>query len=92
MVIAGDMMFQDRKFDLNQLLNFRHSKPDGDLAMFYELASWEKVNTRGVVEVCPFSNRILKFLEKPNEGETKSRNASVVFYCFRASTLHFLNR
>ena len=51
---------QDRKFDLSQLINFRKEKSDGDLAMYYELDSWEMPNTRGMVEVCPFSNRILK--------------------------------
>eukprot|EP00095_Tigriopus_kingsejongensis_P007749 snap_masked-scaffold815_size93432-processed-gene-0.11 protein:Tk07749 transcript:snap_masked-scaffold815_size93432-processed-gene-0.11-mRNA-1 annotation:"glucuronokinase 1-like" len=87
LVIAGDILFQDQKFDLTQVTNFHANKSDGDLAIYYELHDHETIDTRGMVEVCPFTNRILKFLEKPDEHETTSRNASVPFYCFRASTL-----
>ena len=36
--------------------------------------------------------RIIKFLEKPSEGETKSRLASVVFYCFRHATFDYVTQ
>ena len=42
--------------------------------------------------MCPFTGRVLRFLEKPSEEETKSRKASVVFYCFRAQTVHLLEK
>lgn len=84
------ILLQDDKFDMNQLLNFLYSKSDGDVAIFYELESWENPSTRGVVEVCPFSNKILKFFEKPQSKETSSRKASVGFYLFRASTLPYV--
>ena len=92
MVIAGDMMFQDQKFDLSQLINYRRSKPDGDLAIYYELEPEESIRSRGIVEVDPFSNSILKFLEKPRNEETSSRFGSVVFYCFRGETLPLVQK
>ncbi len=33
-----------------------------------------------------------RFYEKPKENETTSRNASVVFYCFRESTLPYIEK
>lgn len=35
--------------------------------------------------------RIQRFLEKPEEGVTTSRLASVVFYCLRKETLSYLS-
>lgn len=87
MVIAGDILFQDQKFDLAQVTNFHGTKSDGDLAIYYELGDDEKIESRGIIEVCPFTNRIVRFLEKPNPDETSSRNASVPFYCFRPDNL-----
>lgn len=93
LVIAGDMMFQEHRFDLSQLVNFRQSKSDqGDVAIYYEMDDKESQSSRGIVEICPFSGRILKFFEKPKENETESRNASVVFYCFRASSLAYIEK
>ncbi|XP_071527133.1 uncharacterized protein [Panulirus ornatus] len=86
LVIAGDMLFQDSKFDIAQVIDYFHRKPDGDLAIYYEMEKSEHTTSRGIVEVCPKSNRILKFLEKPLPEETESRNASVVFYTFRSDT------
>ena len=78
---------QDQKFDLTQVTNYFSSKADGDVAIYYELNDTEAVSSRGIVEICPSSNRITKFLEKPSQELTSSRNASVVFFCMRASTI-----
>ncbi|KAK8403266.1 hypothetical protein O3P69_000414 [Scylla paramamosain] len=90
LIIAGDMVFQDSKFDIAQVVDYFSHKPDGDLAIYYEMEENESTTSRGLVEVCPESNRILKFLEKPSPEETASRNASVVFYTFRSSTIQML--
>ena len=50
----------------------------------------EEVSTRGIIEICPFSNRVIRFLEKPSNGDTESRNASVVFYLLRHETQQFI--
>ncbi|XP_030632900.1 glucuronokinase with putative uridyl pyrophosphorylase [Chanos chanos] len=90
MVIAGDMLCADQNFDIAQVLRFFRSK-SGELAIYYELEEGEKISSRGIVEVCPDTHRITRFLEKPQEGETTSRLASVVFYCLRKSTLPYLS-
>ena len=83
--------FQDQKFDIGHLAKYFQSKrADGDLAIYYELEPQERVETRGILEVCPFSKRISRFLEKPKPDETTSRNASVVFYFFRSQTRKFI--
>ncbi|CAL4069800.1 unnamed protein product [Meganyctiphanes norvegica] len=87
LVIAGDMMFQDHKFNMVQVVEYFNGKADGDLAIYYEMHEQESTSTRGIVEVCPQSHRILRFLEKPSANETSSRNASVVFNLFRSSTI-----
>ncbi len=45
-----------------------------------------------MLELCPFTGRVLRFLEKPSEGETSSRKASVVFYCLRAQTVRLVEK
>uniref|UniRef100_A0A6Q2XCR0 Uncharacterized protein n=1 Tax=Esox lucius TaxID=8010 RepID=A0A6Q2XCR0_ESOLU len=90
MVIAGDMLCADQNFDIAQVLRFFRSKP-GELAIYYELEQGEKSSSRGIVEVCPETHRLTCFLEKPQEGMTTSRLASVVFYCIRKGTLHYLS-
>ncbi|XP_066566615.1 glucuronokinase with putative uridyl pyrophosphorylase isoform X2 [Amia ocellicauda] len=91
MVIAGDMLCADQNFDIAQVLRFFRSKP-GDLAIYYEMEEGESSTSRGIVEVCPESHRIMHFLEKPAAGVTGSRLASVVFYCLRSQTLPCLAR
>lgn len=88
MVVAGDMMFQDQKFDMNHIMKYFQSKRnEGDLAIYYELDQCESVSTRGILEICPFTNHVTKFIEKPQGSEeTTSRNASVVFYFLRHQT------
>ncbi|KAM6959254.1 glucuronokinase with putative uridyl pyrophosphorylase [Aplochiton taeniatus] len=86
MVIAGDMLCADQNFDIAQVIRFFKSMP-GDLAIYYELEEGEKRSSRGIVEVCPETHRVVRFLEKPQGGVTESRLASVVFYCFRSDTL-----
>uniref|UniRef100_A0A3B3Q8U4 Glucuronokinase with putative uridyl pyrophosphorylase n=1 Tax=Paramormyrops kingsleyae TaxID=1676925 RepID=A0A3B3Q8U4_9TELE len=91
MVIAGDMLCSDQNFDIAQVLRFFRSKP-GDLAIYYVLEEGERSCSRGIVEVCPDTHRITRFLEKPEEGLTASRLASVVFYCLRRVTLPRLSQ
>ncbi|RXG60477.1 putative glucuronokinase 2 [Armadillidium vulgare] len=86
-VIAGDMLFQDCKFEMSQVLEFFRHKSDGDVAIYYEMHESESTLSRGIVEVCSETKRIMKFLEKPKATQTNSRYASVVFYCFRPLTL-----
>uniref|UniRef100_A0A671UDZ3 Glucuronokinase with putative uridyl pyrophosphorylase n=1 Tax=Sparus aurata TaxID=8175 RepID=A0A671UDZ3_SPAAU len=90
MVIAGDMLCADQNFDVAQVIRFFRSKP-GELIIYYELEESEKSSSRGIVEVCPDTHRITRFLEKPQEGLTDSRLASVVFYCIQRDTLSHLS-
>ncbi|XP_068098245.1 uncharacterized protein [Hyperolius riggenbachi] len=89
MVIAGDMLCADQSFDMAQVQKFFKLK-GGELAIYYELEEGESPSSRGIVEVCPNTHRITRFFEKPQEGETTSRLASVVFYCFQRHTLSTL--
>uniref|UniRef100_A0A8D3B346 Glucuronokinase with putative uridyl pyrophosphorylase n=1 Tax=Scophthalmus maximus TaxID=52904 RepID=A0A8D3B346_SCOMX len=89
-VIAGDMLCADQNFDIAQVIRFFRSKP-GELIIHYELEESEKSSSRGIVEVCPDTNRITRFSEKPQSGLTASRLASVVFYCIQRDTLSFLS-
>ncbi|XP_055369831.1 glucuronokinase with putative uridyl pyrophosphorylase isoform X2 [Betta splendens] len=89
-VIAGDMLCADQNFDIAQVIRFFRSKP-GELIVYYELEESEKSSSRGIVEVCPDTHRICRFLEKPQEGLTESRLASVVFYCIQRNTLSCLS-
>ncbi|XP_069803268.1 uncharacterized protein [Dendropsophus ebraccatus] len=86
MVIAADMLCADQNFDMAQVLKFFRLK-EGELAIYYEMEEGECPSSRGIVEVCPDSHRITRFYEKPRPGETSSRMASVVFYCFQRQTL-----
>uniref|UniRef100_A0A4W3GXF7 Glucuronokinase with putative uridyl pyrophosphorylase n=2 Tax=Callorhinchus milii TaxID=7868 RepID=A0A4W3GXF7_CALMI len=86
LVVAGDMLCEDLNFDISEVIKFFKFKK-GELAIYYEMEEGEKSETRGIVEVCPCTNRITKFYEKPSPNITQSRLASVVFYCFRAETL-----
>ena len=85
-VVAGDMLFEDQNFDVGQVMKYFQHK-DGNLAIYYEMEKGEDTRSRGIVEVDPLTNRIVKFFEKPDRGQTDSRLASVVFYCFRQETL-----
>ncbi|XP_029699838.1 glucuronokinase with putative uridyl pyrophosphorylase [Takifugu rubripes] len=90
MVIAGDMLSADQNFDVAQVIRFFRSKP-GELMIYYELEEGESSSSRGIVEVCPDTHRITRFLEKPEGGLTASRLASVVFYCIRRNSLSHLS-
>ncbi|XP_061537169.1 glucuronokinase with putative uridyl pyrophosphorylase isoform X5 [Phycodurus eques] len=90
MVIAGNMLCEDQNFDLAQVIRFFRSKP-GELIIYYEMEEGGISTSRGIVEVCPDSHRITRFLEKPWEGLTSSCLTSVVFYCIRKETLPFLS-
>uniref|UniRef100_A0A3B3UCK5 Glucuronokinase with putative uridyl pyrophosphorylase n=1 Tax=Poecilia latipinna TaxID=48699 RepID=A0A3B3UCK5_9TELE len=89
-VIAGDMLCADQNFDIAQVIRFFRSKP-GELIIYYEMEEGERSSSRGIVEVCPKTHRITCFLEKPEEGRTVSRLASVVFYCVRRDTLSYMS-
>ncbi|XP_008423351.1 glucuronokinase with putative uridyl pyrophosphorylase [Poecilia reticulata] len=89
-VIAGDMLCADQNFDIAQVIRFFRSKP-GELIIYYQLEESERSSSRGIVEVCPETHRITHFLEKPEEGRTASRLASVVFYCVRRDRLSYMS-
>ncbi|XP_061682466.1 glucuronokinase with putative uridyl pyrophosphorylase isoform X4 [Syngnathoides biaculeatus] len=88
--IQGNMLCEDQNFDLAQVIQFFRSKP-GELIIYYEMEEGEKYNYRGIVEVCPDSHRITRFLEKPVEGLTTSCLSSVMFYCIQKETLPYLS-
>ncbi|KAE8592245.1 hypothetical protein XENTR_v10018702 [Xenopus tropicalis] len=89
MLIAADMLCADQNFDMAQVIKFFQLK-GGELAIYYEMEESESTSSRGIVEVCPDTHRIKHFFEKPQLGETSSRLASVVFYCFQQESLHTL--
>ncbi|XP_077398082.1 glucuronokinase with putative uridyl pyrophosphorylase isoform X2 [Festucalex cinctus] len=89
-VIAGDMLCADQNIDITQVISFFRSKP-GELIIYYEMEESEKSTSRGIVEVCPDSHRITRFWEKPRDGLTSSRLATVVFYCIQKETLPVLS-
>ncbi|XP_075460392.1 uncharacterized protein LOC142497036 isoform X2 [Ascaphus truei] len=93
-VIAGDMLCADQNVDMAQVLKFFRLK-NGELAIYYKMEESESTSSRGIIKVCPDTDRITHFFEKPQPGTTTSRLASVVFYCFRRETLltleEFLN-
>ncbi|KAJ1175301.1 hypothetical protein NDU88_000589 [Pleurodeles waltl] len=91
MVIAADMLCADQNFDIAQVLKFFQVK-EGDLAIYYEMEKGEMTSSRGIVEVCPDTHRITKFIEKPSPDMTNSRLASVVFYCLKKQTLGTLGQ
>ncbi|CAB1347768.1 unnamed protein product [Coregonus sp. 'balchen'] len=61
------------------------------MAIYCELEEGEKSSSRGIVEVCPETHRINRFLEKLQEGVTALLLASVVFYCLRKATLPYIS-
>uniref|UniRef100_A0A8C5QQK9 Nucleotidyl transferase domain-containing protein n=1 Tax=Leptobrachium leishanense TaxID=445787 RepID=A0A8C5QQK9_9ANUR len=84
------MLCADQNFDMAQVIKFFRLKA-GELAIYYEMEDGESTSTRGIVEVCPDTHRITRFVEKPRQGETASRMASVVFYCLQKGTLQTLD-
>ena len=49
----------------------------GDVAVYYDLAPHERTDSRGIIGVDPATLRVSSFYEKPAEGVTASRAASV---------------
>jgi glucuronokinase len=45
------MLFQDQKFDVQQVLNYFQLKQQSHLAIYYEMEPEEAVSSRGIVEV-----------------------------------------
>ena len=58
--------------------------------MYYELGPQEQSSSRGIIEVDPRTSLVTAFFEKPAEGVSNSRFASVVFYMFRRTSLPLL--
>ena len=58
--------------------------------MYYELGPQEQSSSRGIIEVDPRTSLVTAFFEKPAEGVSSSRFASVVFYMFRRTSLPLL--
>lgn len=67
LVVAGDMHFNPRSFDLDGILRFA-SRKGGNLACYYTLDDEEDASKRGILEVDE-DNKIVKFWEKPPAGE-----------------------
>ena len=88
MVVAGDMIFSN-DFDISGVQRFFREK-QGDVAVYYELSPQEQSSSRGIIEVDPRTSLVTSFYEKPAEGVTSSRFASVVFYMFRRTSLPLL--
>jgi len=88
MVVAGDMVFS-RGFDISGVQRFFREK-QADVAVYYELSPTEPASSRGIVEVDPGTSVVTSFHEKPADGVTSSRLASVVFYMFRRTSLPLL--
>ena len=88
MVVAGDMIFSN-DFDISGVQRFFREK-QGDVAVYYELPPQEQSSSRGIIEVDPRTSLVTSFYEKPAEGVTTSRFASVVFYMFRRTSLPLL--
>eukprot|EP00659_Diplonema_papillatum_P004524 gene4524-7005_t len=86
MVVSGDMLTVE-DFDISGVKRFFDSK-DGDLCIYYDMDPSEKCSTRGMVTVDDTSKQITAFKEKP--AEWPSRQAAVVFACFKAETVQNL--
>ena len=56
--VAGDMLCQDAKFDVSQVLAYFKRKCDGSLALLYDLEPEERTETRGIVEMDATTNRL----------------------------------
>ena len=56
------MLFHDQKFDVAQVLNYFNLHKDSDLAIYYEMDPAEPISSRGIVEVCPNTNKYVSCL------------------------------
>ena len=90
LVVAGDMLFDENALDITQVVRYFNSvktNHQGNLSIYYEMEPYEDPSTRGIIELDK-ANRITQLFEKPESDEiTKSRFASVVFYCLRQEVL-----
>ena len=90
LVVAGDMLFDENALDITQVVRYFNSvktNHQGNLSIYYEMEQYEDPSTRGIIELDK-ANRITQLFEKPESDEiTKSRFASVVFYCLRQEVL-----
>uniref|UniRef100_A0A8C1T4W4 Uncharacterized protein n=1 Tax=Cyprinus carpio TaxID=7962 RepID=A0A8C1T4W4_CYPCA len=75
--LNGDMLCADQNFDIAQVIRFFRSKN----LLYYELDIYTGHQPNA---------KVMRFLEKPREGITASRLASVVFYCLRKESLQYI--
>lgn len=88
MVVSGDMLCNPKRFDIMGVTAFFQAHRDeGDVACYYEMQPGDDASSRGIVEVDPQSKVITSFMEKPADGTTESRHASIVFYVFKKETI-----
>uniref|UniRef100_A0A8C2KJB9 Uncharacterized protein n=1 Tax=Cyprinus carpio TaxID=7962 RepID=A0A8C2KJB9_CYPCA len=71
------MLCADQNFDIAQVIRFFRSKN----LLYYELDIYTGHQPNA---------KVMRFLEKPREGITASRLASVVFYCLRKESLQYI--
>lgn len=62
----------------------------GELACYYEMDEDEDASKRGILELNPKTKAVTSFKEKPAQGTSESRLASIVFYLFRKESFVFL--
>eukprot|EP00041_Stephanoeca_diplocostata_P031207 m.966573 g.966573 ORF g.966573 m.966573 type:complete len:667 (+) comp23912_c0_seq54:101-2101(+) len=86
MVVAGDMLFDPKRFDIMGVVSFfKAHRDEGDVACYYEMDEDEDESTRGIIEVDSRTKRVTSFVEKPKKSD--SRLASIVFYVFRKESI-----
>jgi glucuronokinase len=88
-VVAGDSLFH-REFDLAALVADQHVRAGSSLAVSYRLAQGELASSRGVVEVDERTRRVTRFVEKPINDETVSRQACPLFYVLKPAVASLL--
>lgn len=85
LIIAGDTLF-DIDFNLD---DFLYSIPDINTGgvLFYEITDDNEISKRGIIEIEPISNIVIKLLEKPKLSDTTSRKACPAIYAYRISSI-----
>eukprot|EP00300_Choanocystis_sp_HF-7_P011545 c17507_g1_i4.p1 GENE.c17507_g1_i4~~c17507_g1_i4.p1 ORF type:complete len:281 (-),score=76.01 c17507_g1_i4:204-1013(-) len=88
-VVAGDTLFY-KSFNLS---SFLENLPENAYGLcYYELKNPAEVQKRGVLEIEPGSQRVVRFLEKPQLHETSSRKACPAFYIYRQDAVELIER
>ena len=55
--VAGDMLFEDARFDLGEVVRYFKAKANGEVAVYYKLSPDDNTCCRGIVDISPVSNR-----------------------------------